>query len=343
VDLAILANLPRQNLWFLANQQFGPKAFFGIGLNSAPHSVLVECPMKQYHALVPLGGVRWSANRMVRQLGRGFFGVGCPHPAIECLASQTTMMFTHYGCEMAVGHLLQPSVALWILELGMGSQPFTVDFLKCGAWVTESWVKVLWEKVFIFGIILVEGCLKICPPREQDEWIMPMLVGLGYTATELLQSNWVRVHQEMLFLSDVMDARGPVINKRYEKSAPTVRSGQDSASLSGPLQKKTFNYEDMLYCNCGMHTPLQPWVDFWKRGLKYGTGGTWRRRIDCFEYTLVEWIFIHCQKFLSMQIALTAGPGQEWISRFTFMVKFVRCWRWHWVYGKFAHAHQHYR
>ncbi len=122
--------------------------------------------MKQYHALVPLGGVRWLANRMVRQLNRGFFGVGCPHPAIECLASQTNKMLTHYGCEMAVGCLLQPSVALLILELGMGSQPFTVDFLKCGAWVMESWVKSLWEKVFIFGITLEEGHQKICPPRE---------------------------------------------------------------------------------------------------------------------------------------------------------------------------------
>jgi hypothetical protein len=81
-------------------------------------------------------------------------------------------MLTHYGCETAVGCLLQPSMALLILELGMGSQPFTVDFLKCGAWVMESWVKNLWEKVFIFGITLEEGRLKICPPREWDEWIM---------------------------------------------------------------------------------------------------------------------------------------------------------------------------
>jgi hypothetical protein len=176
VDLAISTNLPCRNLWFLANWQFGPKVFFGIGLNSAPDSVLAECLMKQYHALVPLRGVHWSANQMMGQLDKDFFDVGCPHPAIERLASQTTKMLTYYGCETAVGHLLQPSVALLILELGMGSQPFTVDFLKCGPWVTESWVKILWEKVFIFGITLEEGRLKICSSREWDEWIMPMLV-----------------------------------------------------------------------------------------------------------------------------------------------------------------------
>jgi hypothetical protein len=110
-----------------------------------------------------------SVGRLTEWCGNStevLFGVGCPHPAIECLASQTTKMLTHYGCETAVGCLLQPSVALLILELGMGSQPFTVDFLKCGAWVTDSWVKSLWEKVFIFGITLEEGHQKICPPRE---------------------------------------------------------------------------------------------------------------------------------------------------------------------------------
>jgi hypothetical protein len=216
VDLAISANLPCWSLWFLANRQFVPKVFFGISLNSATYTILAECLMKQYNALVPLGGVCRLANQMVQQLDRGFFGFSCPHPAIECLPLQTTKMLTHYGCETAVGRLLQPSVALLKLELGMGSQPFTVDFLKCGARVMDSWVKSLWEKVFIFGITLEEGRLNICPPRERDEWIMPMLVRLGCTALELLRLNQVRVHQEVLFLSDVMGARGTVIDKRYE-------------------------------------------------------------------------------------------------------------------------------
>jgi hypothetical protein len=140
-----------------------------------------------------------------------------------------------------VGCLLQPSVALLILELGMmGSQPFTVDFLKCGAWVMESWFKSLWEKVFIFGITLEGGRLKICPPREWYEWIMPMLVQLGYTATELLRLNQVRVHQEVLFLLDVMDARGTVIDKHYEQMRT---NGEKWSRFSFPWQsppKKEF-------------------------------------------------------------------------------------------------------
>jgi hypothetical protein len=103
IDQATLANLPRHNLWFLLGRQLMPKVMCGIGVDSAPYTVLLECLMKQYYNLVPLGGVRWSANMMVRQLNKGFFGVGCPHPTIECLASQATKLLMHYGCETAVG------------------------------------------------------------------------------------------------------------------------------------------------------------------------------------------------------------------------------------------------
>ena len=61
---------------------------------------------------------------MVRQLDRGFYGVGCPHPGIECLVAQISRILTHYGYETAVGKLLQVSLELLVLELGVGSQPF---------------------------------------------------------------------------------------------------------------------------------------------------------------------------------------------------------------------------
>jgi hypothetical protein len=182
INQATLPNLRRHHLWFLLGRQFMPKVMYGIWTNSAPYAVLLECLMKQYYNMVPLGGVWRSANRMVWQLNKGFFGVGCPHPAIECLASQATKLLMHFGCETAVGRLLQVSVELFILEFSMGGQPFQVDFSWLGGWVTKSWVKSLWEKVFSFGIILEEGKLLIAPPRERNEWLMPLLCKLGYSS-----------------------------------------------------------------------------------------------------------------------------------------------------------------
>ena len=58
IGRATSAKLARRSLWLLNNWQFRPKVGFGIGVNTAPLSVLLECLMKQYYKLVPLGGIR---------------------------------------------------------------------------------------------------------------------------------------------------------------------------------------------------------------------------------------------------------------------------------------------
>ena len=57
IDRATSAKLARRSIWFLKERQFKPRVGFGIGVNTAPLSVLSECLMKQYHKLVPLGGI----------------------------------------------------------------------------------------------------------------------------------------------------------------------------------------------------------------------------------------------------------------------------------------------
>ena len=126
---------------------------------------------------------------MVRQLDGGFYGISCMHPVVKCLASQATKLLTHYVCETAVGCLLQISWELLTLELGMGSQPLMVDFLWHESWVTNSWLKSLWEKAFLFEIHFEEGKLNLVPPWAGGEWLMPMFLCLGFTAAESLHLN----------------------------------------------------------------------------------------------------------------------------------------------------------
>ena len=215
IDQASSAKLARRNFWRLMQAQFWPKVGYGIGVSSARYLDLAECLMRQYYDLVPLGGIRRSANRMARQLDRGFFGMGCPHPGIECLSAQLSKILTHYGCDTAVGRLLQVSLELLILELGVSSQPFQVDYNVYGNWVTDSWIKSVWEKVFLFGVVLVEGRLKIEPPRQDDEWLMPIFRKLYFSEPELERLNKVRLHQQVVFVSDVMDAGGRALDLKY--------------------------------------------------------------------------------------------------------------------------------
>ncbi len=82
--------------------------------------------------------------------------------------------------------------------------------------MTELWIKSLWEKVFLFDIIPEEGELLTTPPRERDEWLMPLQCELGYSSAELLRLNRVPMYQEELFLLGVMGTRGTVVDKRCE-------------------------------------------------------------------------------------------------------------------------------
>jgi hypothetical protein len=62
--------------------------------------------------------------------------------------------------------------------------------------------------------------IPVAPPRERDSWLMQEFVRLNYSGDDLRRLNRVRVHQEVLFLSDVMDARGRAIDRRYLTPQP---------------------------------------------------------------------------------------------------------------------------
>jgi hypothetical protein len=59
--------------------------------------------MKTYYGIHQQGGIQWTARRGIRQLNLGFYGVGCPHPAIECLIVQLNKMLMHYSNQNCLG------------------------------------------------------------------------------------------------------------------------------------------------------------------------------------------------------------------------------------------------
>ncbi len=59
-------------------------------------------------------------------------------------------------------------------------------------------------------------------PRERDRWIMLALVDQGFSEEELIRLNWVRCHQQVLFVLDVFDASGRALDRRYLTQRPTA-------------------------------------------------------------------------------------------------------------------------
>jgi len=223
IDRVISGKVGRRSVWHMMDCQFWPRVGYAIGNNSASLKDLNCCLQRIYWQILPRGGVRRSAPTGLRQLDRGFYGIGCPNPGVECLIAQVSKLLIHYGCQSGLGIQLQVSLELLIIELGISSQPFQESFSKYGSRVTLSWLKSVWEKVDSFKVRIQLRSLEINPPRMGDKWFMRAVEDLEcLEKKEVERINRVRIHQQVLYLSDILDAGGKGIDKRY-----LVRREQD--------------------------------------------------------------------------------------------------------------------
>ena len=215
VDQVKNAGLSRRNVWFLMEHQFLPKVGFGCGTIAAPFDEISNALHRQYFQLLPFGGIRRSVRKEVRYLGKSFFGSGCPHLGVECFVGQLEKLLTHYGTQTVVGKLMQSSMELFIIEMGMSNQPLAEDYNIGSCWTTHSWLKSVWEKVSFFRVEVCIGNVHIVPPRVGDDWLMRRFVSMGFSRTDLVRLNRTRLAQQVLFVSDVLDAGGRALDRKY--------------------------------------------------------------------------------------------------------------------------------
>ena len=95
-----------------------PKLGYGLCSVIAPWKDLVLIFKKIWWQLIPMGGVIRSGHRDLRQLSRGFYGIGCPHPGVECFVQQMNKLQAHYGYKFNLGLKLNVSLNLLIVKLG---------------------------------------------------------------------------------------------------------------------------------------------------------------------------------------------------------------------------------
>ncbi len=106
-------------------------------------------------------------------------------------------------------------------DLGLSFQPFQVNYEQYGAWVTSSWLKRVWGRIDHYRFILtVNKNLLSSYSCKGDNWLMSRFITMGYTTAELLILNRVQKHQQVLFLSDIIGARGGSADKRYLTKQP---------------------------------------------------------------------------------------------------------------------------
>merc|ERR1711966_10608 len=162
-----------------------------------------------------MGGLIRTAPREGRDLDAGFYGAGCPHVGIECLIAQVNKLLMHYGSRSNDGLKLKLSLEYIILELGVSAQPLQTSYEKYGDRVTSCWLKSLWEKCAKFNIKVEFGNTPIELPREGDQWLMLLFEAAGFCQQDLVRLNRVRIHQQVMFLSEILGASGKMLDRKY--------------------------------------------------------------------------------------------------------------------------------
>ena len=186
--------------------------------------------------MIPLGGIVSKANQGIQQLDRGFYGAGFPHLGVEATLEQANKLLMHYGCWTALGTVLQTSLELLVVDLGLSFQIFQVSYTHFGNWVTTLWLKRVWEKVSFFGFTINVNDLLTGYPREGDDWLMSRFIPRGHNANELATLNQVQKHQQVLFLSDILGASGGLLDKRYLQKR---QSGERWSTARFPCEEVT--------------------------------------------------------------------------------------------------------
>jgi hypothetical protein len=107
-----------------------------------------------------------------RTIEVGFYGVGLPHLGVEALIAMSNKLIMHYGCNTAVGRFMKASYSLFLVEMGLSLQPLQELYKRYKYLVTHSWMKMLCEKVLMFGLKVVVVDFQLKYPREGDRFIM---------------------------------------------------------------------------------------------------------------------------------------------------------------------------
>ncbi len=103
---------------------------------------------------------------------------------------------------------MQISHSFLLVELGLSFQPLQEIYKKYKYLVTNSWMKVLWEKPSLFDMATIIMDTPNFFPRKRDQFITQVLLWGGYNAEAISQLNRVQVSLQLLFMSDVLMALG---------------------------------------------------------------------------------------------------------------------------------------
>ena len=126
----------------------------------------------------------------------------------------------------------------------------------------------------MFDFSIEVNNIQLKPSRQGDEWLMVKFWEFGFDTEDLLILYRVRIHQPVMFLSDVMDTGGRRLDKKYLKKRS---QGENWLTLRFPVERPPSAHfkkwkEVLLAIAAGIEVRVK---DFTLAGHK-----TWDWRLD---------------------------------------------------------------
>ena len=121
----------------------------------------------------------------------------------------------HYGFPSNLCMKMKISLDYMILEMRISLQTLQDSYKKYEQWITPSWLKYLREKCDMFDVMVEFNDTPLELSCCGDKCLMREFLRCGFSADELRWLNRVRIHIQVLFLSNIMSASGKILDGKY--------------------------------------------------------------------------------------------------------------------------------
>ena len=177
-----------------------------------------QCLRRIYWQLVPREGVRGTAAVPLRQLDRGFYGIGCPHPGVECLVAQ-----------------ISKNILMQVIDLGW--KQFAITWSHKGA-------KRSVDELATHLKMIIREEKRLTPPKDPALEMpkRPELPILGTASQQLIESNATATIDEDEFRKQAEELRRQR-EVRGEGSIFSIMQPLDCPELDELINKRI----DVLY------------------------------------------------------------------------------------------------
>jgi hypothetical protein len=126
-----------------------------------------------------------------------------------------------------------------------------------------------------FNITVDIAALPITPPREGDWWFMQHVMDFGVVTCqeELVTLNRVRCHQQVFFLSDILEAGGNCLDRKYlSRRMPHETWSTLTFPLEKPNRSQIKPWEQVLFACPEVDTDTG-WGGLFHGAIRCGNGG----------------------------------------------------------------------